>query len=331
MRIKKPVFIIGCPRSGTTLLYTILKASTELWSASGESHFVWEKFLPDKRDFSLAFVLSASDFKDGDRQYLENQYHQWTTQGDPSMKPSARKYTNPFGLIWYPRRIFLFLSKLFSRNSYRVLDKTPPNTYRIDYLAKAFPDARFIYLTRDAAANISSLIEGWRSKTKFKFRVRKFYDYNRYINIKGYDGDVWKFTNPPGWKAYLNKSLEDVCAFQWLSAHQYALDSFARLDPARVCRVKYEELIADPSSIIKELCDFIEIPYDEALQEQVRSLPVVATATKPESNKWLKNKTLIDNIAQTVDEMQLHLGYPSLILELPIKTSVEIEHSYNLV
>jgi len=317
MKVKNPVFIIGCPRSGTTLLFTILRSSPELWSSPDESHYVWEKFLSDKRDPMFSMYLSAEDYTPDDKKYLENKYAEYTHKNDFMRKITKYAFFNRFKtlvspLFWLWRNSLAFARSL-SGADYRVIDKTPPNTYRVDYLAQAFPDSKFIYLTRDGATNISSLIEGWKSDGRFSFSFRKFYDYNKKINIKGYNGKVWKFTNPPGWEDYLDKPLEEVCAFQWLSAHKYSQEAFKKMPSSRWMPVKYEDLVANPEKVVREICMFLDLKYQGAIEKNCQSLPVVSTSSKPDPNKWLKNKALIENIAEKIDEMQVQLGYPSLL------------------
>ena len=317
MKVKNPVFIIGCPRSGTTLLFTILRSSTELWSSPDESHYVWEKFLTDKRDRMFSMYLTSENFTDGDKEYIENKYAQYTHKTDFMRKITKHLFFNrfknfvaPLFLLW---KNYVALLKSFSQADYRVIDKTPPNTYRVDYLAKTFPDAKFIYLTRDGATNISSLIEGWKSEGRFSFSFRKFYDYNKKINIKGYNGNVWKFTNPPGWEDYLDKPIEEVCAFQWLSAHKYSQEAFKKMPSNSWMPVKYEDLVTNPEKVIREICMFLDLEYKGQIEKHCLDLPVVSTSSKPDPKKWLKNKALIENIADKIDDMQTKLGYPSLL------------------
>jgi hypothetical protein len=194
-------------------------------------------------------------------------------------------------------------------NEYRILDKTPPNTYRVSYLAEAYPDAKFIYIVREGKTNISSLIEGWRSEKRFNFSFRNFWDYNKRLNIKGYKGKVWKFTNPPGWEEYLDKSLEEVCAFQWLSAHKYTQESLSKIDSNRWTQIRYEDLIASPEKYIRELCMFIDIPFEGEIKKQAEDLPVVSTNTKPNPDKWKKNAELLARIEPMIHTMQEKLGY----------------------
>ncbi len=39
----------------------------------------------------------------------------------------------------------------------------------------------------------------------------------------------------------------------------------ARLGPERYHELRYEELVADPERILRELCAFVELPYDERM------------------------------------------------------------------
>ncbi len=317
VKVVNPVFIIGCPRSGTTLLFTILSSSPELWSTYKESHYVWEKFLTDKRDPMFSMYLTEADFKAGDREYIEAKYHGRTFNSAlfaravdlvflNKIRGVTRVFFKPFlALVAWAKSLFL--------KTYRVLDKTPPNTYRVAYLKAAFPDAKFIYITRDGKTNVSSLIEGWRSKTnqRFNFAFRKFYDYNSRLNIKDYDGGVWKFTNPPNWEQFLDKetSLEEICAYQWSSAHKYALEAFNKMNSSDYMMVKYEDLVKSTPAMIEKICKFINVPYSGTLREMAEKPPVVSTKSKPDPNKWLKNQELIQKIMPHISDMQKQLGY----------------------
>jgi hypothetical protein len=77
--------------------------------------------------------------------------------------------------------------------------------------------------------------------------------------------------------------------------------------------VKYEDLVTNPEKVVREICMFLDLQYQGAIEKNCLSLPVVSTSSKPDPNKWLKNKALIENIAEKIDEMQVQLGYPSLL------------------
>lgn len=125
--LSQPVFIIGAPRSGTSLLYAILRKSSSLKHWPGEAHEIWEAdYHPALRDWE-SNRLTSEDIND---------------------EAAARI-----------RRAFF----LVTGRKHRLLDKTPRNALRVSFVNALFPDARFIYLKRDGRENINSLINAWRT------------------------------------------------------------------------------------------------------------------------------------------------------------------------
>ena len=125
--LDRPVFIIGAPRSGTSLLYAILRQSSRFKHWPGESHEIWEAdFHPALRGWE-SNALSAEDLTDD---------------------AAARI-----------RRSFL----LVTGRKHRLIDKTPRNALRIPFVEALFPDAHYIYLQRDGRENVNSLINAWRT------------------------------------------------------------------------------------------------------------------------------------------------------------------------
>lgn len=314
MKVRCPVFIISCPRSGSSLLFKLLSESPELWSSYRESHYFWEKFLTDKRDPIFSMYLDEKDFKESDHEALEDLYHLNTFNNEglgeltrvlffrDKLKPLFNAY---LGLNKLMKKYILGLEE------YRVIDKTPPNVFRVKYINKLFPDAKYIFLTRDGRTNISSLIDAWLSTGNlFSFKFREFYEYNSRINIEGYSGKVWKFLNPPGWETYLDgKSIEEICAFQWLSANQYALEAFSEMSSDKYLHVRYEDILADKESSLERICKFIDIEFSSSIRQMIEKNPQVSIVSGPRKDKWLKNKEKIDHIVPLINEMQQKLGY----------------------
>ncbi|MGH2754815.1 MAG: sulfotransferase family protein [Actinomycetota bacterium] len=126
-RVERPIFIIGAPRSGTSLLYAILRTSSRLAHWPGEAHEVWE------RDYHPAFrgwrsnALDAADVE----------------------RDAAERIRRSFFLVTGSRK--------------RLIDKTPRNALRVSFVDRLFPDARFVYLKRDGRDNVNSLINAWRT------------------------------------------------------------------------------------------------------------------------------------------------------------------------
>jgi hypothetical protein len=125
---ERPVFIIAMPRSGSTLLFDLLKVHPKLASWGDEAYPPWSAVDPE---------LGSGP------------------QGDAlrSATPDAAAYERVMqqGVIAHHGRVPW---------RSRLLDKTPPSVLRVPALQSMFPDAVFIHLVRDAPDNIASLLEG---------------------------------------------------------------------------------------------------------------------------------------------------------------------------
>lgn len=127
-KLSAPVFIIGAPRSGTSLLYAILRKSSALRHWPGESHEIWEAdYHPSLRGWE-SNVLTAADVE-----------HE-----------AAARIQRSFFLV--------------TGRKHHLLDKTPRNALRVGFVNALFPDGRFIYLKRDGRENTNSLINAWRTR-----------------------------------------------------------------------------------------------------------------------------------------------------------------------
>lgn len=130
---ENPVFIIGSPRSGSTILAWSLAQHDDLWT-SGESHFLWRLF--------------------GASNHLEKVYEcvgswpggSWITdQGVTRAEFFAH--------------LGIGLNALFTSRSHgrRWIDQTPYYVYMADQLADMFPGARFLHVLRDGRRVVNSM------------------------------------------------------------------------------------------------------------------------------------------------------------------------------
>lgn len=310
----RPIIIIGCPRSGTTLLYTILGASSELQSLHNESRFIFRKFYQKKLETGISFAsdaLRSTDLNDEDLEYFQREFIKYSFKNrylgklihkilrrNPLLKPIEAAIVE----INYAIKQALGLQQ-------RLLEKTPRNCFKIEMLDRLFPDAYFIYIRRDPKTNISSLIDGWlRRKSSSKSKRLPALRYK--LNIKGYDGSNWRFALPPGWEEYHSSTIEDVCAYQWLKSNEEALKGLDKIPSDRKIAISYEELIQDTPSTIKRVCEFAGINYSEAVSKLAEKPPKVNfIQEKPSEDKWKKNEELINRILPKVAPLASRLGY----------------------
>jgi Sulfotransferase family len=131
----RPVLVLGCPRSGTTLLLGALLQSPELRSVQSEGHILWDEYHhPSQRDWD-SDALGAGDVSERERAYVYTAIRLWIRGA-------------------------------------RFIDKTPESCLRVPYLEELFPNATFVFLRRRAEDTVSSLLEGWRVRPRFvKYRL----------------------------------------------------------------------------------------------------------------------------------------------------------------
>lgn len=127
---RDPIFVIGCPRSGTSALLDALRAGGELSLVQSEGHILWDEFHHPKDRGWDSDALSAADVTQRERAYVH------------------------------------LAIRMFARGG-RFVDKTPANCLRAGYLAELFPGATFVFLGRRGADNVSSLMEAWRARPRF--------------------------------------------------------------------------------------------------------------------------------------------------------------------
>jgi hypothetical protein len=127
--------VLGCPRSGTSLLLQALLSSGGLRSVQSEGHILWDEFHHPRDRGWGSDALTAADVTDREREY-----------------------------------VYLAI-RLFARGG-RFVDKTPESCLRVPYLDALFPDATFVFLHRRAADNVASLLEAWQARPRFvKYRL----------------------------------------------------------------------------------------------------------------------------------------------------------------
>ncbi len=149
-----PFFLVGCPRSGTTLLQRLLDAHGSV-AVAPETFFYRrfveqaERYLPlsDDEAFGrlLADVIATPEFADMALEaeaFREGALARWS--------PAERTFAGVFG-YW----LGVFAK---ARGVSRVGEKTPDHLMAVPWLVEAFPGCRIVHLVRDPRAVVNS----WR-------------------------------------------------------------------------------------------------------------------------------------------------------------------------
>jgi len=147
----EPIFVIGCPRSGTTLLSVILDRHSEI-AVPPETHFaahVVPFAFPDRR--RRPSTIGAMRLR-AVQDLMER-----TPLKDLELEPAAvarRLHGRPAT----PAALLQAVLEEYAgqRRKSKVAEKTPGHELYVDQLAAWFPKARFVWIVRDGRAVVQS-------------------------------------------------------------------------------------------------------------------------------------------------------------------------------
>ena len=274
---KEPVLVIGCPRAGTSALQQLLVRSPELGSVQNEGHILWDPYHHPRDRGWDSDALGAADVSERERAYIY-------------------------------RAVKMFAGGAFN-GAPRFVDKTAESCLRIPYLLELFPDARFVFLRRDAPGNVNSLIEAWRARPRFvKYRLPETLD-----GLGELSGDRWSFALVPGWRDLRHASLEEICARQYVACNEAALDALEGVDPSRRFDVGYERMFGEPLETARGLYAWLGLEFGPEIESYAAALdrtPSSTALTAPRPDKWREqNPEAIERILPLTTATERRLGY----------------------
>ena len=145
---EKPIFIVGMPRSGTTLIEQILASHSKIFGA-GE----------------LVYLANITRFE------TYNEKNQLALQRVKSIK----KWMTEENISKWGEEYLLKINQL-SSNEKHVTDKLPHNFVRLGLIKILFTNAKIIYCKRNAIDNCYSLF-----KSLFHQPHYYFYDHDKHV------------------------------------------------------------------------------------------------------------------------------------------------------
>ncbi len=263
--LDRPIIVVGCNRSGTTLLFNTLSRHPKAWSLYIESQDEFYRHYP-------------IDEEEGDRLVgAPGEEATATIHRDLYARAHNKEFFKDLPLLRHvPRRVLQRpLNPLYKRAPIRLVEKTPANSLRIPMLVRLFPDARFILLVRRGEPVVSSLMEGWKNWSRTGAGPFQF--------------TRWHYLVPPGWRAYVDRPLAEICAYQWTQALRYAWEDLNRYRPGDFLLARHEDLTADPASGYARVLQFCELPSSHYLDGELRQLSnrmYTTGGSAPRKDKW---------------------------------------------
>jgi hypothetical protein len=198
--------------------------------------------------------------------------------------------------------------------------KGPSDGYRVPFWSSLFQGVRLrvIHLTRNPAAAINGLYDGWRFDGFHSHRLP-----GDPLRIAGYSHlpggrSWWKFDLPPSWESVAQEPLERVCGFQWLTAHGMILEAVSAhgltSDPDRYLRLPYEALnVPGPGRrrTLQRVLDWLGLARPPAGAAFWHDPPLVMATKPPSSGRWRERAALLRPVLDQpqVRRLAAELGY----------------------
>jgi hypothetical protein len=269
----RPIFVVGCSRAGTTLVYKTLSESCEIGSLQRETHDFWVDLHPLNEKNWDTHGLLAADASASDRDCVTRYFYAWTGHS-------------------------------------RFVDKNNQNGLCIQYLHELFPDAVFVFVKRSPGDNINSLIEGWKKPEEFATWSN---DLPAKVAVENGSLKQWCFFLADGWRGYVNAPVEDVAAFQYNAINRAILDAKSGIPSDQWAEVFYEDFLGDPVATFRRLFESCGLKFDAKLEAhcaEVLDIPYNAFS-EIRLDKWKDggNRDKIERVLPRVAEVAARMGY----------------------
>lgn len=282
--MRSPILIIGAGRSGTKLIRSILDSSPRIVSFPREINYIW---------------------RFGNPQFPTDE-----------LQPSHAR-----------QEVIVFIRKKFqhfaadNKNSI-VLEKTCANSLRLDYVMKIFPEAFIIHIIRDGRAVAESARKRWTASPDLKYLAQKF----RWVPIRDMPYYFYRFIkyqltridkdhqSVSSWgprfsgldKLVQEKSLIEVCGYQWKACIQSTREGFTKISDTQKMTINYEDLVRNPHQVAERIFDRIGIDFSDASKNYLTD-----NVDPAHINKWQSQLTEEDlaSLMPIIEEELLYLGY----------------------
>ncbi|MAF27101.1 MAG: sulfotransferase [Gemmatimonadota bacterium] len=229
MALGRPVFVVGSPRTGTTLAKEILNRHPRIHLLD-EVHF-FERILDDRARLGDLSEDASLDRAIERIRWIVAEYGSDPLLADVLGPDVYRDRVRAAGGDYRALLEVLLRTGADLKHADFWGDSSPQDILYLSTILRWFPDARIVALIRDPRAFLASY-KNYHRREVSTYRER----YN-------------PITNSLLWRSYMTALLE------------------ARGEPwgAAVHELRYEDLVADPEAHTRLLCDHIGVEYDPAM------------------------------------------------------------------
>ncbi|MER9654719.1 sulfotransferase [Mesorhizobium sp. M0152] len=286
--LKPPIFLIGNYRSGTTIAQKLIGLHPDIVTWY-EPKTLWLYADPARRHDEFA----ETDATEKVARYIRGRFLEYQ-----------------------------------SRNGGRqIMENTPANVLRVPFVHEIFPEAIFLYITRNPFSYISSMELKWQRAKSFKGLIRllkitpvtqiHYYakDVIKQIVTKRVLGKKYTSIYGPRYNG-IDRDLKEnekltVIARQWARGNRKAREDLAKLGNGRVLSFRYEDLIQDPELVLRRIYEHCGLNCTDDIVCRAKEM-----IDPGRQQKWLRleRQDLTAIIPEVRDEMQFYrYEIPSLL------------------
>lgn len=252
--MSQPVIIVGAPRSGTNMLRDVLTSAPGVttWPCD-EINFVWKH-----GNLDIEHDEIPAERADHVAAYLQRQF--------------ARRGRKDSADV--------------------VVEKTCATSLRVPFVARALPDAKFIFIRRHGLDATASAMKRWNAPFDLAYTLKKVRfvpptDFPRHLrdfvvkrarqsisgDARSTESDLkvstWWGPRPYDFRdLQRNYPLEELAFIQWQRCVEQTGDAVAKLAPERVLEIRYEDYVSDPREGTRRCFEFMGVA-ERARQAEV--------------------------------------------------------------
>ena len=242
-----PIFIIGCPRSGTTIIGNFFQNNSKALYFNEVN--IWAKNdLIANQTLKLKLIIKIWK---GIRKIIPatmfvRRTHWYTTQLLRSCKIMAQEKNHRLTESDLTQEMIDQVKYILERDlspEKTLVTKSVKSSLCIPFLKKLFSNARFVHIIRDGRDVASSI-------------------------ARGSEGKTWIYPKPPGWKK-IQKELTgpERGAWIWNTIIEIIKNDEKKNPSKDYYEIRYEEFVKNPEKTIRSLFFNLDLPFEKPQEE----------------------------------------------------------------
>jgi hypothetical protein len=270
--LDSPVFIIGNPRSGTTLIRLMLSAHSEIVIPPESGFAVW--YHDTYKNWQTLFTENERIIDTFiDDLFRARKFENWDlNKNDITKYLYAKKPLTYSDLI---ALIYLYYAKKIGKKIRYWGDKNNFHLNYINLLKDLFPGIHFIHIIRDGRSVACSYKKIMSSNIQSQYAPK------------------------------LPRDISKI-AEEWSQNMQTVRSSFQIIKYENVQEIRFEDLIQEPKSILRNICDALDLKYEKRMLEYYK-LSEKDGNEPPEFMQW-KQKNKLPLLPEEVDRFKRELS-----------------------